>query len=137
VCLYISACMYVCRAPILNSEITAGEQSALHSCSFLPGDTAPSTHWVRRGGPQSQSGHYGEKKEKSLTPAGSPMSSSPILGKFILTSDTVSTGVSQHTILASWAFLWKLHCSVYIASGVGLSALYCGHFWPIVPLFCV
>jgi hypothetical protein len=24
-------------------------------------------------------------------------------------------------------------CSFFIASGVGLSPLYCGHFWPIVP----
>jgi hypothetical protein len=27
----------------------------------------------------------------------------------------------------------KLHVIFSIASGVGLSPLYCGHFWPIVP----
>jgi hypothetical protein len=26
-----------------------------------------------------------------------------------------------------------VHLYVYIASGVGLCPLYCGHFWPIVP----
>jgi hypothetical protein len=37
------------------------------------------------------------------------------------------------TETGDWLCPWVSDCTFFIASGLGLSALYCGHFWPIVP----
>jgi hypothetical protein len=45
--------------------------------------------------------------------------------------------VNNHRFLDEFLVLtaYRLHlrCIFFIASGVGLSPLYCDHFWPIVP----
>jgi hypothetical protein len=42
-------------------------------------------------------------------------------------------GIILRGILKKWGWKGRVFFIFFIASGVGLSPLHCGHFWPIVP----
>jgi hypothetical protein len=56
-----------------TSAVVGGEWSDSRRGRFTPGESAPSTHWMGRVGPQSLSGRRGEDKildpTATLTPA--------------------------------------------------------------------
>jgi hypothetical protein len=66
----------------------------------------------------------------------------PICSQYGLIQTSFSNLIKTYTVKAELfhtednmavRFLKNDHFIFFIASGVGLSPLYCGHFWPIVP----